>query len=431
MTKLLSTIMWFVLMVLLFSCNDEIIHKATGKMRFVNLDHLNFLYEEVTIADKEMAIIHIYSEHPNFQWIDATDEGIACVDDVARAAVVYLRYFEVTGQKESLERAQKLLDFCLYMQADDGLFYNFIYADYSINKTGKTSVISLDWWTGRAVWALGEGYRVFKKNDPDYANLLQQRIKKTFLPIEKLQANYPVIMIEQGFKAPTWLLNSGAADATSELLIGLAVYAQASGDSAALKFLSVFAEGLIAMQLGDEQTFPFGAFLSWKNIWHGWANSQAQALCETYNVTADAATVQAVRQEADGFYRYWIDAGFPREMQFYMQGSPKLQKQSMFPQIAYAMRPAILGALKLYDITKETRYAELAGEMATWYFGNNPAKRIMFEVENGRCLDGILSENDINLNSGAESTIEALYSLLEVESNPIALKKLQSWLDKQ
>ncbi|MCH7756119.1 hypothetical protein IH970_13495, partial [candidate division KSB1 bacterium] len=107
---------------------------APADLKLVNLAHLNHLYENVVIDGKEMGIIHIYSEYPDYAWVDAHNEGIACVDDVARATVVYLRHFEITGDTTSLKRARKLLDFCLYMQAEDGQFYNFIYADHSINR---------------------------------------------------------------------------------------------------------------------------------------------------------------------------------------------------------------------------------------------------------------------------------------------------------
>ncbi|MBC8170211.1 MAG: hypothetical protein H7X77_01005, partial [Anaerolineae bacterium] len=56
----------------------------------VNLDHLRFLTQPVTIDATDMAIVHIYSEAPDYEWVDAAGEGLSAVDDVARAAVVYL-----------------------------------------------------------------------------------------------------------------------------------------------------------------------------------------------------------------------------------------------------------------------------------------------------------------------------------------------------
>jgi hypothetical protein len=44
----------------------------------------------------------------------------------------------------------------------------------------------------------------------------------------------------------------------------------------------------------------------------------------------------------------------------------------------------------------------------------------MYHPENGRCYDGINADGSINLNSGAESTIEALLALLAIEQNPLA-----------
>jgi hypothetical protein len=77
----------------------------------VNLSHLNFLVEDVEIAGQLMAITHIYSEYPRYEWVDASGEGIACVDDAARAALVYLTDYESTRDSASLDKARRLLNF--------------------------------------------------------------------------------------------------------------------------------------------------------------------------------------------------------------------------------------------------------------------------------------------------------------------------------
>jgi hypothetical protein len=48
----------------------------------------------------------------------------------------------------------------------------------------------------------------------------------------------------------------------------------------------------------------------------------------------------------------------------------------------------------------------------------------MYDPATGRCFDGISDSTRINRNSGAESTIEALYTLLEIEQYPLARKYL-------
>ena len=107
-----------------------------------------------------MAITHIYSEYPRYEWVDASGEGIAAVDDAARAALVYLTDYESTGDTASLDKARRLLNFVLYMQAEDGQFYNFILDRVgTINQTGNTSFKSSGWWATRshAPWAQATG----------------------------------------------------------------------------------------------------------------------------------------------------------------------------------------------------------------------------------------------------------------------------------
>lgn len=428
--KLFRKISLFLLIFLLVGCQERTTQQAL-KLKLVNFSHLNHLFEEIIIDGQEMGIVHIYSEYPDYHWTEAKEEGIACVDDATRAAVVYLRHFEITGDTTSLIRARKLLDFCRYMQAEDGLFYNFIYADHSINRAGKTSYKSLGWWAARGVWALGEGYRIFRKIDSSYAVLLKNHVEKTFFNMDTLLEHYPEIENINGFRVPRWLLYNSAADATSELLLGLAAFAQASGDMKVKGYAKKFAEGLVKMQIGDAQTFPYGLFLSWQNIWHGWGNSQTQALARISPLVNDAEIQRAAMMEADFFYPFWMKRGFPREMKFVKEDTKWVETIIEFSQIAYAIRPALVGSLQLYQLTKESRFARLAGELATWFFGNNPVKRPLYDPETGRCFDGILSETEINLNSGAESTIEALYSLLEVEANPIAWKKLVGFLNSK
>ncbi|MFQ5674982.1 MAG: hypothetical protein ACE5G1_03725, partial [bacterium] len=100
----------FLLVLALADCQSHT--PGPGELKLTNFAHLNHLYENIAVDDKEMAIIHIYSEYPDYGWVATEKEGIACVDDAARAAVVYLRHFEITGDTTSLRRARALLDFC-------------------------------------------------------------------------------------------------------------------------------------------------------------------------------------------------------------------------------------------------------------------------------------------------------------------------------
>ena len=77
--------------------------------------------------------------------------------------------------------------------------------------------------------------------------------------------------------------------------------------------------------------------------------------------------------------------------------------------------------------TREIKYAKMAGLAASWFTGNNQANVPMYDPPTGRCFDGLGGDGQLNYNSGAESTIEALYAILEVERHAEARR----WMNVQ
>jgi hypothetical protein len=145
----------------------------------INFAHLDRLTEHVVLGGDTVSIVHIYANYPDYHWVAAAEsgpEGIACVDDAARAAVLFLRSYELRGDTASLARARGLLGFIMHMQAPDGEFYNFIRADHTVNVTGKTSFKSFGWWAARGLWAMAMGGRIFRDRDPVFARRLLGRV---------------------------------------------------------------------------------------------------------------------------------------------------------------------------------------------------------------------------------------------------------------
>ena len=91
-------------------------------------------------------------------------------------------------------------------------------------------------------------------------------------------------------------------------------------------------------------------------------------------------------------------------------------KSKAFAQIAYGIRPLIYANVEAYKQTGDTKYKTNALKWLSWFKGKNIASAKMYNSENGRCFDGILSKTQINKNSGAESTIEALLSIAAINS---------------
>lgn len=385
-----------------------------------NLAHLDLLGEDVVHEGDTLRFIHIYAEPDGaggWTFVGDDDEGIACVDDAARAAVLTLRHFERTGDERSRRTATKLLRFVRHLQAESGLFYNFVWdRALRINTEHANSVADdVSWWTARAVWALGEGARVLAEADPAEAAAAAEAVRRVEPHLDRLLARYPTVADEDGRPFPQWLVAGTAADATSELLLGLVALQEARPTDAGARRIRRFAEGLAAVRFGDLATFPYGGHASWAGGWHGWGNSQTQALAEAARLgAAGPEALASAEAEAQTLYARLLVEGWLHNLD-YATGAPQT-----FEQIAYDVRPAAVGLVRLFEATGDARYAVMAGLAAAWFHGANPAAATMADPATGRGFDGILSPDRVNPNAGAESTIEAQLALLEVGAHPEA-----------
>ena len=381
-----------------------------------NLDHLDFLGEDAVHEGDTLRFIHIYAEAPDWRFVGDDDEGIACVDDAARAAVVYLRHYEQTGDEDSRRHAAALLRFVRYMQADSGLFYNFVWdRDLRINTEHANSVADdVSWWTARAVWALGEGARVLAEADPAEAAADAAAIRRVEPHLDRLLTRYPTVADENGRPFPQWLIAGTAADATSELLLGLVALQDTDPTDGGARRVRLFAEGLTLARFGDLATFPYGGHASWAGGWHGWGNSQTQALAEAARLGLAEGALASAEAEAQSLTARLLVEGWLHYLD-YATG-----EALTFEQIAYDVRPAAVGLVRLFEATGDRRYAVMAGLAAAWFHGANPAGATMADPATGRGYDGILSPDRTNPNAGAESTIEAQFTLLEVAAHPEA-----------
>ena len=78
----------------------------------------------------------------------------------------------------------------------------------------------------------------------------------------------------------------------------------------------------------------------------------------------------------------------------------------------------VSAAIEAYRLLGQDKYADMAGHLAAWFLGANDAGKNMYSLTTGRCYDAISSSTNVNVNSGAESTIEALLTMERVESYP-------------
>jgi len=412
---------------ILYSCNKEKAEEFT----LINTAHLDHLYEEISFNNRPAAIIHIYAEYPDYKHTEAAGEGIACIDDIARAAVFYLRHYKYADEAASLLKAERLLNFILGMQTDNGFFYNFIDKNLQSNKTHINSKARADWWTWRALWALTEALPYFHNNNPEYAQEIEAGIKKTLNAISDFERLYLEKTNYEGFVFPTWLPAQYAADQAAVLIKALVPYQQFSFNPEAEKIIHMMADGMILMQAGDSVHFPFNAFMSWKNIWHAYGNSQSDALLEAGQAFNSAKYNAAALNEIKDFYPYLMKSGYLNYFKLkHENDSLILAEKKRFEQIAYGIRPMVFASLGAYKLIGKEFYAGQAAEIACWLLGKNITGKALYDPQSGRCYDGINGEDKINLNSGAESTIEALLTILEIEKNALTKHMVHDYYRK-
>ena len=424
MKRKILFVKWFLFTALIVVCSEL----SLGQTAFtVNKSHLDYLYKEIEVNGKQMAVIHIYSNAPDYKYIDDEDEGYACVDDAARAAIFYLEYFKTYNDSSSLIKYNNLVEFLLYMQAENGFFYNFIWKDNSINKTYKTSVAEPNWWSWRALWALMENYKDFNNANDTGAIRIIQRVGKGVEAIKKIiPENHGKIMID-GVKLPNWLPGMTASDQSAIIVLLLSEYYKNTGDKEILSYVNSLVRGIMMMQVKDKGYEFNGAFLSWENTWHGWGNSQSYALLKAYPILKDEKVKKSALYELDNFYEQLIKRNFLSYFKVKKQNHHLVTVEaSQYSQIAYNIRPMVFALLEAYKITSDSTYAVKAGRVAQWFAGINPACEVMYNPHSGIFYDGIENQNSVNKNSGAESTIEGLLSLLRISQNPIALKEFEN-----
>jgi len=384
----------------------------------INLDHFNHLYKEIELNGKAVGIVHIYSEYPNYDFEIEPNEGFTCVDDVARAIVMLSKYLEENENDIDVLNKMKLLtEFVLQMQNDNGYFNNFIWNDLSINKTYKTSVAELNWWSFRALWGLESAYDLLK-TDKDLANRIAVASEKLLVNIKKdISINNLETEIVETIEVPAWLPQKYASDQSALLILGLLKNYERTTDNDVKLLLDVLAKGIMAMQKGDANNYPYGAFMSWQNLWHAWGNSQSYALLKVGQKFNNQEYIDSALKEIDNFYPYILKNGFAEA--FWIQKTAENEykeiKRNNYPQITYGLRPMVWAASEAYGYSKNAKYLKLSKDLESWLSGNNDAKTVMYNPETGICFDGIKSKEEVSRNSGAESTIESLLIMLEMK----------------
>lgn len=279
------------------------------------------------------------------------------------------------------------------------------------------------------MWALSEGYGVFKDTNPEFAKRIIGSLIKSVEAVKKTFPDTNISTVTNGIKLPTWLPFKSAGDQAAVLSLALVNYYEETRDTSIIKCLNNFCNGMLMMQKGSKSEIPYYAFLSWENIWHAYGNSQSYALLKASKILHRIDLQSAALNEINFFYDVLLRQNFLSSFKIEKDGTSfRFVELNEFPQIAYNFRPMIFACFEAFDLTGDFSYKAKATELAGWYLGRNTASKQMYDYSSGICFDGINSENEVNLNSGAESTIEALLSMQLLELHNISREDLMKEL---
>src|SRR5256886_14246776 len=141
----------------------------------ISLDHLRHLMVSLTVRGRPVRAVALYAQAPDYTPTGSPSrdgcEGLASVDDAARAGVVFLRAFELNEDRQAREDALRLLSFVAAMEQGDGEWVNFVDRAGKPNDRVASGRKSMSFWGARAVWALSEAARVLGRSTLDSAAL--------------------------------------------------------------------------------------------------------------------------------------------------------------------------------------------------------------------------------------------------------------------
>ncbi len=418
-----------------------------------NLAHLNFLGDSVAppsqdghstyrlAEDPEIGVLWTYADRrdggvyervgggPLDTATNTWGQGAFNTDDLTRAAVVYLRDWNNSGDADSLERAYELLRGVTYMQTTTGPHAGnvvlWMQPDGSLNPSPEPvelpdpSDSDESYWVARSVWALGEGYEAFADKDPEFAAFLEDRLDLALTALERASlSRYGQFDVADGMRVPAWLIVDGS-DATAEAVLGLAAYVRSApsgtiSDRAELA-LERYAEGIAAMSAGDAANWPFGSIVQFthsRSLWHAWSSQMPAGLGQATDALSspDPALLQAALTDAAVFTPYLLTSTGPING---WQPAP-----TDLTQIAYGVDSRLQSLLTLADVADRPGLESLAAMTAAWYFGANRAGTPMYDPATGVTYDGLNADGVVNQNSGAESTIHGLLSMIALDAHP-------------
>ena len=325
------------------------------------LKRLAALARPLELEDQRAIGLAIYSDHTgeHFAARESGEEGVTCVDDAARALVLWSDLWDRTKLPVAREWVDGLLAFCRWMQQDDGRFVNFVLDWTGVRNTeGITSrVDGASFWQARGARGMAKVWRVFG----------DERARADY---QRARASFDERPVASDIRAVQVLAALDAGDPREDI--------------------SRWCDDIVSQRLGDVLLDAHDATEP-----HVWGHIQEGVLAMAGTALGRPDLIDVARRSADAYVVPLIERGFDL---------PTVQP--------YGAASAAFAMARLAEATGDPRYDRAARDARAWFDGRNPAGRAVYDRDAGRVADGV-DGTLINPHSGAESNIVGAQALLD------------------
>ncbi len=349
----------------LFNKVVKLREETTEKYPKIKLNHLKTLTDNVgCIQFSKLSIPDPYSGYT--------------VDDNSRALIVATIHNKLYNSEISKELSETYLKFLEKVQDNTGEFNDIEYESKNQIRTSEDAI-------GRALWSLG--HLINNSNDQE----LVKSAKKIF------NKAYPLIR------------ENSSPRAKSFSIIGLYHYYQKYQDEEILNKVKEIVNTLIE-SYKEEATEEW----NWFEEYLTYSNSKIpEAIFLAYNLTKNPEYLEI----AEKSLKFLTNLVFVKDILYPIGQNGWYNRngiRSFFDQQPIDASSMVQTYLTAYAVTKKEDYYHNAILAFNWFLGKNHLKQMIYNDVTGGCHDG-LSKSSINLNQGAESTIEYLISRLMLE----------------
>ncbi len=292
-------------------------------------------------------------------------------DDNARALLVSLRALEFSPSIKMQRQAKKYLNFLEYCKTPTGWFHNIVDAQHEfLDRYGSEDSF------GRTIWALGNAAA---------ANLpvsLHHKARELFL------------------SSVQNVTSLGSPRAKAFSLLGLAKYPEK--DESILRMVSRLTDSLVNQfhEVSEGDWHWFEESLTYANA------SICEALFNASEVLQNEECLKVATRSLDMLSKELILENTLMPVGhhgWYVKGS----ERAFFNQQPIEAGTMTTAYLKGHEMAKKEEYKKNAKISFEWFFGRNSLNCVMLDRKSNGCYDG-LSPTEINVNQGAESTLEYL-----------------------